>query len=125
MSGVWNEGQWYPHTGYQCRRCGHPVFESDLKEQSYEYQCFHCDEDMFIFEVDKEAAFPRVVVARPFEGISLNTELEYLLDENNELIIFNNQLEAEAYLLERGVPYDDLIHLHFLIHDGVPDEPEE
>ena len=126
MSGVWYEGQWYPHTGYQCRRCGHPVFETDLKERGYEYQCFHCDEDWFGFEVDKERAFPRVVVARPVDGITLNTALEYLLDEKDEVIIFKNQLEAEAYLLERDVPEDDFLHLHFLIYDGVPeDDPEE
>ena len=54
MSGVWHESRWYPATGYICRRCGHPVYESNLKEQGYKYQCFDCDEDMFVFEVEQE-----------------------------------------------------------------------
>jgi len=80
---------------------------------------------MFQFEVDKETAFPRVIVARPVDGITLNTALEYLQDKNDEIIVFKNQLEAEDYLLKQGIPYDDFIHLYFLIYDGLPDEAAE
>ena len=126
MSGVWYEGQWYAHTGYLCRKHGHPVFDSDLKERGYEYQCFHCDEDLFRFEVDLEKDCPRVMVARPVDGITLNTALEYLLDENDQPRIFKNQLLAEEYLQQRGIPYDDLAFLHFIMCDGLPEEePEE
>lgn len=38
-----------------CRRCGHPVYASDNPE--YSYQCFHCDEDLYSFEV-AERDFP-------------------------------------------------------------------
>ncbi len=58
MSGIWHEGKWYAHTGFVCFRCGQPVYESDLKERGYSYQCFHCDEDMFSFEVEPEPAAP-------------------------------------------------------------------
>jgi uncharacterized Zn finger protein (UPF0148 family) len=56
MNGVRHGGKWYPSTGYLCRRCGSPVFESDLKYHGYSFQCFVCDEDMFRFEVIKAPA---------------------------------------------------------------------
>lgn len=120
MSGVWYEGNWFEHTGHQCRRCGHPVFESDLRTANYDYQCFHCNQHLFSFETDRETAFPRIVVARPFDGVTINTALEYLLDENDQIKVFGNQLEAESFLTDRGVQYDDLAFLHFIIYDGVP-----
>jgi DNA-directed RNA polymerase subunit RPC12/RpoP len=51
---IWHEGKWYPRTGYLCRRCGHPVYKTDLAERGYSYQCFECDEDLFSFEVMEE-----------------------------------------------------------------------
>lgn len=33
-----------------CRRCGSPLFPSDLPE--YAFQCFECDEDFYAFEQD-------------------------------------------------------------------------
>ena len=127
MSGVWYEGDWYDHTGLVCRRCGHPVFESNLKEQGYKFQCFHCDEDMFSFEVEAETAPPQIVVARPVDGVAINTAVEYLCDENGMMIIFANRPAAEAYLLEQGHSADDFVGLHFIVHDGVPAEgpPEQ
>ncbi len=53
MSGEWHDGKWYRYTGYICRRCGAPVFKSNLRKQGYKFQCFECDEDMFGFEVMK------------------------------------------------------------------------
>lgn len=124
MSGVWHDNRWYPHTGFVCRNCGHPVFPADLAGQGYEYQCFFCDEDMFGFEVDTEKSFPRVMVARPVDGITINEALEYLLDDTGQPRIFNNQLDAEAYLMAQSIPYDDLAFLYFIVCDGVPDAPE-
>ena len=126
MSGVWYKGRWYESTGCLCRKCGHPVFPTDLKEGGYEYQCFHCDEDLFSFEVDEAKwGLHPVTVARPFDGVPLNGDLEYLLDENGEVIVFKTPLDAEAYLMERGVAYDDLLFYYLLVHDGVPEgEPE-
>ena len=120
MSGVFYNGEWYENTGFVCRRCGNPVYESNLRE--YSYQCFHHDEDLFTIEVDKAKNPPRIIVARPFDGVTINTALEYLLDDKNELLIFNNQHEAEAYLLARGVPGEDLQFLHFIDYDGLPPE---
>jgi hypothetical protein len=124
MSGVFYNGEWYENTGLVCRRCSKPVYKSDLPE--YSFQCFHCDEDLYTIEADEVNTLPRVTVARPVDGITLNTALEHLLDDTGEARIFNNQPEAEAFLLSQGIPGEDLQFLHFIDCDGVPeDEPEE
>ena len=60
MSGIFHEGRWYENTDMICRRCGRPVYDSDNPE--YRYQCFHCDEDFYSFEVEglcqRELLFP-------------------------------------------------------------------
>ena len=53
MSGIFHEGRWYENTDMICRRCGRPVYDSDNPE--YCYQCFHCDEDFYSFEVEERA----------------------------------------------------------------------
>jgi len=114
MTGIIHEQLFYADTGFQCRRCGGPVYKSDLPE--YAYQCFACDEDLYGIEVEPQAAprAPRVMVARPVDGITLNTDLEMLLDDNNEVIIFANKTEAEAFLLEHGVDAEDMEHMYFV-----------
>ena len=81
MSGIFHEGRWYENTDMVCRRCGHPVYKSDISE--YSYQCFHCDEDLYSFEATEQDAhyLPPVMVARPVDGITINEQLEYLLDD--------------------------------------------
>ena len=49
MSGIFYEGKWYEDTDMVCRRSGHPVYVSD--NPKYSYQCFHCDENLYSFEV--------------------------------------------------------------------------
>jgi len=34
-----------------CKRCGGPLFESNLSD--YKYQCFECDEDFYAFEQEE------------------------------------------------------------------------
>lgn len=114
MSGVFHEGCWYENTDMVCRRCGHPVYESDNPE--YSYQCFHCDEDLYSFEAMEQDAhyLPPVIVARPVDSITINEQLEYLLDDNNEPRIFLNQPEAEAFLLAHGADGEALEHFYFV-----------
>lgn len=114
MSGVFHGGRWYENTDLICRRCGHPVYESDNPE--YSYQCFHCDEDLFAFETEEQDALylPPVMVARPVDGITINEALEYLLDDDQQPRIFANQPEAEAFLLCHGFSSDDLEDMYFV-----------
>ena len=42
------------------------------------------------------------MVARPVNGITLNAALEYLLDDSGQRRVFQNQPEAEAFLLAHG-----------------------
>lgn len=102
MSGIFHEGRWYENTDMICRRCGRPVYDSDNPE--YCYQCFHCDEDFYSFEVEEQDALylPPVMVARPVDGITLNEALEYLLDDTGKTRIFQNQPEAEAFPFAPG-----------------------
>lgn len=122
MSGVFYEGEWFENIGRVCNRCGNPVYKSTLPQ--YSYQCFHHDEDLFTFEVSEATTLPRVMVARPVDSITINTALEYILDATEEIRMFDNQPDAEVYLLSQGIPSEDLQFLHFIDCDGVPDEPK-
>jgi hypothetical protein len=114
MSGIFHGGRWYENTDMVCRRCGHPVYRSDLAE--YTYQCFYCDEDLYSFEaVGQDGAYlPPVMVARPVGGVTLNEGLEYLLDGDGKPRIFACQPEAEAYLLAAGCRETDLEAVYFV-----------
>lgn len=120
MSGIFRDGHWYGNTGMVCRRCGSPAYLPG--HAGYSYQCFRCDEDLYSFEVMRQDGlrFPKVAVARPVNGIALNGVLEYLLDGNRDVRIFNNQPEAEAFLLANGFINEDLEFLYFVeVDDGL------
>jgi len=121
MNGILHENLWYENTGFQCRRCGGSVYKSDLPE--YAYQCFTCDEDFYSFEVELQGDRPpsRIIVARRVDGITLNTDLELLLDDDGKPIIFADQTEAETFLLEHGVDAEEMTHMYFV---EVPEDTE-
>lgn len=114
MSGIFHEGRWYENTDMICRRCGQPVYESENPE--YSYQCFHCDEDLYSFEAEEQDAYylPAVMAARPVDGITINETLEYLLDDAGKPRIFQNQAQAEAFLLCHGYTSEDLEYIYFV-----------
>ena len=114
MRGTFHDGHWYGNTDMVCKRCGSPVYLSD--HAGYRYQCFCCDEDLYSVEVTEQdnLYLPRVAVARPVNGITLNEGLEYLLDGNKEVRVFNNQPEAEAFLLANGFINEDMEFLYFV-----------
>lgn len=121
MSGIFHDGHWYGSTNKVCKFCGSPAYQSDHAE--YSYQCFRCDEDLYSFEVTERDGLylPKVVVARPVNGIALNGGLEYLLDESKEIRVFHNQPEAETFLLANGFTSEDLEFLYFVevVNDGL------
>lgn len=125
MSGVFFNGAWHENTDMKCRRCGGPLFESDLPD--YAFQCFTCDEDFYSFEAEEQDPhyFPRVMVARPVDGITINEQIEYVLDDSGKPRIWNNQPEAEAFLFSHGIPGEDLEHLYFVECDNEPREDTE
>ncbi len=56
----------------------------------------------------------KVVVARPVNGITLNDELEFLLDDNGEVKTFDSEKEARTFLTTAGVDPEELRHMTIL-----------
>lgn len=54
----------------------------------------------------------KIAVGRHIEGITLNP-LEYLLDEEGELMTFESEEEANEYLKEKGFSDDDIYWMVF------------
>ena len=53
----------------------------------------------------------KVIVARPVNGITLNDELEYLLDDGGEVRTFDSEEQARAFLVAAGVGLEELRHM--------------
>jgi hypothetical protein len=53
-----------------------------------------------------------ITVGRYINGISLN-ELEYLLDENDDVMEFANEEEAKTYLRNAGVSEEEMYYMVF------------
>lgn len=47
-------------------------------------------------------------VTRPFDGITINTEVEYLLDDNGDVMLFDSTKKAKSFLLSHGFTEEDL-----------------
>lgn len=56
----------------------------------------------------------KVVVARPIDGITINTKLEFLLDDDGEVRIFDNQEQARKFLTDAGIEPEELRHIKFM-----------
>ena len=56
----------------------------------------------------------KVVVARPIDGITINTKLEFLLDDNGEVRMFDNQEQARKFLTDAGIEPEELRHIKFM-----------
>lgn len=55
-----------------------------------------------------------VAVCRPFDGITLNTEVEYVLDDDGEIKEFEDVETAEEWLREHGVTEEIMEFLMFV-----------
>lgn len=56
----------------------------------------------------------KVVVARPIDSITINTKLEFLLDDDGEVRIFDNQEQARKFLTDAGIEPEELRHIKFM-----------
>jgi len=55
-----------------------------------------------------------VAVCRPLEGITINTEVEYVLDDDGEIKEFEDVETAEEWLKEHGVTEEIMEYLMFV-----------
>ena len=53
----------------------------------------------------------RAVVARPINGITLNGDLEFLLDKNEAVQVFDSPDQAKSFLADAGVDPEKLRHM--------------
>ena len=56
----------------------------------------------------------RVAVARPVNGITLNSEWEFLLDDNGEVRLFDSEEQARRFLAAAGIEPEELRHMSFI-----------
>ena len=52
-----------------------------------------------------------VIIGRPVDGITLNRELEFLLDDDGNVKVFDNPDQAASFLLSAGVSLEELRHM--------------
>ena len=53
----------------------------------------------------------KAVVARPVNGITLNGDLEFLLDDSGAVQVFDSPEQARSYLTAAGVEPEELRHM--------------
>lgn len=56
----------------------------------------------------------KTMVARPINGITLNGELEFLLDDGGEAWTFDSEEQARAFLIAADVGSEELRHMVFI-----------
>lgn len=56
----------------------------------------------------------KAVVARPVDGITINTELEFLLDGDGEVRTFASPEQARSFLTDAGVGPEELRQMTIL-----------
>ncbi len=53
----------------------------------------------------------KAIVARPVNGITINGDLEFLLDDSGDVRVFNGPEEAKTFLIANGVDSEELRHM--------------
>lgn len=56
----------------------------------------------------------QTVIARLIDGITLNTEMEFLLDDSGAVRVFDSSEQARAFLVAAGIGPEELRHMTFL-----------
>ncbi len=62
-----------------------------------------------------------ISISRPINGISINGD-EFLLDENNEVLLFEDETAAINWLNEHGVTDKEIEGFNFNDEDELADE---
>ena len=75
---------------------------------------------LLCWQLKMEAAImDKVVVGRPVNGISINSELEFILDDEGAVRYFDSIEQAQELLRQNGVPYEETEFYTFLHSCGV------
>ncbi len=53
----------------------------------------------------------KAIVARPVNGITLNGDLEFLLDDSGEVRVFDSPEEARSFLIANGIDAEEFRHM--------------
>lgn len=79
------------------------------------------DKKLFVILVTKGVCM--ISISRPINGISLNGD-EFLLDENNELLLFEDEKAAIDWLHEHGVTDNEIEGFNLNDEDELADESD-
>ncbi len=61
----------------------------------------------------------KVIVGRPVDGITINGELEFLLDDSGEVKVFDSPEQARSFLISNGVDKEELRHMTIIESCGI------
>ena len=61
----------------------------------------------------------KAVVARPVDGITINDEFEFLLNDSGEVRVFNSLEQARSFLIANGVDQEELRHMTIMESCGI------
>lgn len=61
----------------------------------------------------------KAIVARPIDGITINAELEFLLDDGGEVRMFDSPEQARLFLITAGVEPEELQHMTIMESCGI------
>ncbi len=84
-------------------------------ERLYKQGCIRWhDGELSDISPQGEVSKGRIAVARPVNGITINSELEFLLDDGGEVRVFDSEEQARAFLIAAGVGLEELRHMIFM-----------
>jgi hypothetical protein len=110
MSGIFVGGVFFENVGLMCPTCKRILYG--------DYYCFHCDTACAMEDAEEHAYYPRrVQIARPVG----DEQLGFVRDVGGEVRWFNDQADAETYLLAHRFSPDELKHFYF-IEDYDPED---
>ncbi len=61
----------------------------------------------------------KAIVGRPVGGITVNGELEFLLDDSGEIRVFDSPEQAKSFLIANGVDTEELRHITIMESCGI------